>query len=715
MSVDRGFLRRVTRLTPTRVTLGLSVLLAVIVLAAMALSLLGERQRALETARQKADDIAHEQALLIRDRLGHIDAVLAQLEIRWHAKRLLREDTELSLRDLLRIHRNLLPDATELLLVDDAGRVRAAANSLHEPVDLAGYCPALATLRPAVGQRAFLAYRPEPVGQCPAQPGLIYAQPLRAGGTSLWLFLRPEGFQHTLELDLPRFSDTAHFRIGDGAGNILLASSGWQAQADDAHRASATAAVGGTDLGVQVGYQPAAILAQQWWPRARFSAVLALGLLLSWSLATAYILRTVRDYQGELAASEHHYRTLANSGAALIWTAGTDKLCNYFNEPWLRFTGRTLAQELGDGWTAGVHPDDYARCLATYVSHFDARQPFGMDYRLRHADGSYRWIHDDGVPRHDAAGNFLGYIGYCYDIDAQKQAAAELQAAQAAALEAQREGRLAALNQMEDANAARQAAEVSARQLSELNASLEARVAARTAELSAANRELESFAYAVSHDLRAPLRAMSGFAQALQEDCGAQLSGTAQLYLEQIGIASRKMGELIDGLLTLSRSTRGELRQDQVDISALARRRLAALARDEPQRQVATEVEDGLCVVGDARMLEVVIDNLIDNAWKYTGGTAAPLIRVHAGTVEGVSGVCISDNGAGFDMAHAERLFKPFQRLHRQDEFPGIGIGLATVQRIVQRHGGTVVATAAPGRGASFCLTLPQGSPETST
>lgn len=246
-----------------------------------------------------------------------------------------------------------------------------------------------------------------------------------------------------------------------------------------------------------------------------------------------------------------------------------------------------------------------------------------------------------------------------------------------------------------------------AQALRDLNATLEARVAQRTAELTAANQELESFAYAVSHDLRAPLRAMSGFSVALQEDFGDTLTGDAKRYLDQIDLASRRMSDLIDGLLTLSRSARGELRRDPVDLSALALRRLERLAHSEPQRLVTTEVEPGLHALGDARMLEVVIGNLIDNAWKYTARTIPAQIRVHAGTVHGVRGFCVSDNGAGFDMAHAARLFQPFQRLHRQEEFPGTGIGLATVQRIVHRHGGEIVAQGKPGEGASFCFTLP--------
>jgi len=239
-----------------------------------------------------------------------------------------------------------------------------------------------------------------------------------------------------------------------------------------------------------------------------------------------------------------------------------------------------------------------------------------------------------------------------------------------------------------------------------LNADLERRVDERTAELTTANRELDSFAYAVSHDLRAPLRAMSGFSQALIEDYGSQLLGEAKVYLDQIDLASRKMSELIDGLLTLSRSTRGELRHDDVDLSVLSERLLAELMQSSPERQVAIQVEAGLQAYGDARMLEAVMRNLLDNAWKYSAHAAAPGIRVYAEEQDGIRRFCVADNGAGFDMAHANRLFQPFQRLHRQEEFPGIGIGLATVQRIVHRHNGNIEARGEPGKGAVFCFSL---------
>ena len=243
-----------------------------------------------------------------------------------------------------------------------------------------------------------------------------------------------------------------------------------------------------------------------------------------------------------------------------------------------------------------------------------------------------------------------------------------------------------------------------------LNANLERIVVERTAELTAANQELESFAFAVSHDLRAPLRAINGFTHMLIEDHGAALAGDAGGLLGHIGRASLAMGEMIDGILTLSRSTRGELRRDDIDISALASNLLAELARSDPRPAVVGEVEPGLRATGDIRLAGVVFRNLLGNAWKYTGTTPAPLIRVYAGEVDDVRGFCVADNGVGFDMAHADLLFQPFKRLHRQDEFPGNGIGLATVQRIVRRHGGDIRGEGRPGGGATFCFSLAQAS-----
>jgi PAS domain S-box-containing protein len=241
-------------------------------------------------------------------------------------------------------------------------------------------------------------------------------------------------------------------------------------------------------------------------------------------------------------------------------------------------------------------------------------------------------------------------------------------------------------------------------------AELEQRVAERTAQLVAANKELESFAYAVSHDLRAPLRAMDGFSQVLLEDCAKVLPEESRKHLVEISQASHRMSGLIDGLLQLSRATRGNMELVPVDLSGLAGALLAELAATDSARRVQWRIEPGIQVQGDPRMLASALGNLLGNAWKYS--SQVPAARIEVGTVfeDGQSWIRVADNGCGFDMAYADKLFKPFQRLHRQDEFPGLGIGLATVQRIVQRHGGSLKAVSVPGQGAAFLMSLPNRS-----
>jgi len=250
--------------------------------------------------------------------------------------------------------------------------------------------------------------------------------------------------------------------------------------------------------------------------------------------------------------------------------------------------------------------------------------------------------------------------------------------------------------------AQREKAEAEARQL---NAELESRVAARTADLQAANRALESFSYSVSHDLRAPLVTIDGFASALLSQEG-QLDEQSRQTLKRIRAAGVRMSELINDLLRLAGVTRAELVREEVDLSAMARRIALGLHARDPRRPMRWEIQDGMKVSADAALLEIAMVNLLENAWKYTGRTEQPLVRVGM-QGEGASAACfVADNGTGFDMAHAGELFKEFQRLHDSKDFPGTGIGLAIVRRIVERHGGTVRAEAAPGEGAAFLFTL---------
>jgi PAS domain S-box-containing protein len=242
--------------------------------------------------------------------------------------------------------------------------------------------------------------------------------------------------------------------------------------------------------------------------------------------------------------------------------------------------------------------------------------------------------------------------------------------------------------------------------LVELNETLERRVRERTADLEEANREIASFAYSVSHDLRAPLRAIDGFSKALLEDCADRLDGRGRDYLERIRKGSQRMGRLIDDILRLSRAGRQELAREEVDLGAMAGSVLRDLARLEPGRTVETVVREGVGAVGDPALLRVVLENLLGNAWKFTSKRAGARIEFGATDIDGKRAFFVRDNGAGFDMKYADRLFTPFQRLHSTHEFEGTGIGLALVKRVVGRHGGRVWAEGAPGSGATFYFTL---------
>jgi PAS domain S-box-containing protein len=306
------------------------------------------------------------------------------------------------------------------------------------------------------------------------------------------------------------------------------------------------------------------------------------------------------------------------------------------------------------------------------------------------------------VPLKDSSGNVEQILALSVNVTERKVTETKLREAhdelRLLLAEAER-SRLALLSLVEDRKAAES-------EIRKLNEELEERVRDRTARLQEANRELEAFAYSVSHDLRSPLRSMNGFASALMAEYGQALDEKAMHYLERIKDASLRMGDLINDLLALAQISRYELGRETVDLSAVATRIACGLEDSEPGRNAVFEIEPGLEARGDPRLLEILMANLIGNAWKYSGKRESSLIHVGREEREGRTAFFVKDNGVGFDMAYAAQLFLPFHRLHRADEFPGTGIGLATVHRIVTRHGGRIWPDAEIGVGATFRFTL---------
>lgn len=246
-----------------------------------------------------------------------------------------------------------------------------------------------------------------------------------------------------------------------------------------------------------------------------------------------------------------------------------------------------------------------------------------------------------------------------------------------------------------------------------LNLELEQKVIDRTAALEAANKELEAFSYSVSHDLRAPLRSVNGFSQVLLEDYADRLDEEGKSTIERIRAATQRMGQLIDELLKLSRMTRGEVRREKVDLSRMVKEIAEELRKREPERSMTFDIPEGLWVRADPQLIHAVLVNLIENAWKFTRNKGDAHIVFGLSEKEGVKVYYIKDNGAGFDMTYVNKLFTPFQRLHAPKEFEGTGIGLATVQRIIRRHGGEVWAEGKVGEGATVYFSLqPRGKNE---
>ncbi|MDB6068580.1 MAG: multi-sensor signal transduction histidine kinase [Pedosphaera sp.] len=367
--------------------------------------------------------------------------------------------------------------------------------------------------------------------------------------------------------------------------------------------------------------------------------------------------------------SESHFRQLADAMPQIVWTALPNGRVDYFNRRWYEFTGLPNGSLDDQGWMPFVLEEDCRRCHESWRTAVAAGQIFQVECRLKEQKtGAPRWHLIRALPIRDEKDRIVSWFGTCTDIDDQKNAE---------------------------------------RQVRELNTALERRVLERTAQLQASNKELEAFSYSVSHDLRAPLRSIDAFSQLVREDYNDKLDDQGRQYLGIVGEASRQMSRLIDDLLHLSRVTRTEMRRQPVDLAAIARSIIASLRQLEPERQVDIVIAPDLRANGDERLLRIAFENLLNNAWKFTAKQPAPKIEVGSEIKDGQTVFFVRDNGAGFDMAFADKLFGAFQRLHSTVEFPGHGIGLATVQRIINRHGGRIWAVAAPDQGATFYFTLP--------
>jgi signal transduction histidine kinase len=320
-----------------------------------------------------------------------------------------------------------------------------------------------------------------------------------------------------------------------------------------------------------------------------------------------------------------------------------------------------------------IYQDDRARLRAAAQAALDQGIGYSIDYRILGPDGSPLMIHCEAQVERDAAGKPVRMSGIVQDIT--------------------------------DRVAVEHALRESDVQIRRMNAELEQRVAERTRQLAVANKELEAFGYSVSHDLQAPLRRIERYAEMLSENNGTHLDDAGREMLKRIREASSQTMHLISDILKLSQITRVELRRVAVDLSALAQRVMEQIeGASTPARQVQVSVDPGIVVEADAAMLQILLENLLGNAWKFTSRTDRPSIRVGAIDPAEGKGFCISDNGAGFDMRYAYKLFGAFQRLHSQQEFKGTGIGLAIVQRIVNLHGWQIHATSEIGRGAIFTI-----------
>ncbi len=388
------------------------------------------------------------------------------------------------------------------------------------------------------------------------------------------------------------------------------------------------------------------------------------------SLVGGFVMvRDVTDHkrsEEQLRESENRFRTLADSAPVLLWMSGTDGLCNFFNSGWMKFTGRSLEEEVGTGWAEGVHPEDFQNCMDTYLSAFVARKSFRMEYRLRRWDSEYRWVLDQGMPRYEPGGGFAGYIGSCIDLT--------------------------------DFREAHQA-------LLRMNDELDLRVKERTEELSRSNADLEQFAYVASHDLQEPLRIISSYLCLLEERCRGQVAGDAAKYINYAVDGAKRMQELIRDLLAYARLDQAESPPVAVDCNEAVGIALENLSQTLAETGGKVMREALPTVSADRTLITQLFQNLIQNALKFHGENT-PVIHIRAKRAKSDWLFSVRDNGIGIEPQYGERIFRVFQRLHGRKEYPGTGIGLSICKKIVERQGGRIWMESKLGKGTTFFFTL---------
>ena len=384
---------------------------------------------------------------------------------------------------------------------------------------------------------------------------------------------------------------------------------------------------------------------------------------------------TERDtLTSSLQESEERFRVMADSIPQLAWMAEPDGYIFWYNQRWYEYTGTTPEQMEGWGWQRVHDLEMLPKVMERWKASIATGEPFEMEFPLLGADGEFRWFLTRVMPMKDPDGRIVRWFGTNTDISEKYKAEEEIR---------------------------------------ELNAELEQKVRERTADLQAlnieletSNRELEAFSYSVSHDLRAPLRAIDGFSNALLKNYLDSLDPKGQDYLQRVRAAAQRMAQLIDDILGLSRATRAEMHRQDIDLSEMVSDILDEFQQSQSERKAEIKIEQGLIANADAHLLRIALDNLLGNAWKFTGKKDIAHIEVGAFEQSGERVYYVKDNGAGFNPDYAGKLFSPFQRLHSESDYPGTGIGLALVQRILRKHGGRIWAESAVDEGATFFFTL---------